>query len=149
MCLDSMVHDYASIRYDRREGMMKRKRNAAKTFRLAVLGVMLFLAGCTTGVPVKVMPYVGVTLYPPTDPTSVMVLQTDPLRPHQTLGHVIVEPEDTLSVEETERILRDTAAAMGANAVVIIANMGMKEGVNRWQTWGGQVISAVAIRYKD
>lgn len=92
------------------------KRNAARTLCLAVLGGMLFLAGCTSGVSVKVMPYVGVSLYPPKDPASVAVLQDDPLRPHKTLGHVIVEPEHTLSIEETEQILRDAAASMGPDA---------------------------------
>ncbi len=128
---------------------MKRKRNAAKMFRLAVLGCMLFLAGCASAVPVKIMPYVGVSTYPPTDPASVMVLQNDPLRPHKTLGHVIVEPEGTLSIDETEKILRHAAASMGAEAVVIMANMDMQAGADRWQMSGGHLITAVAIRYKD
>ena len=128
---------------------MKNKRNAARTFGLAVLGGMLFLAGCASAVPVKVMPYVGVSLYPPKDPASVAVLQDDPLRPHKALGHVIVEPEHTLSIEETEQILRETAASMGADAVVIMANMAMQAGADIWMTSGGHLITAVAIRYKD
>ncbi len=126
---------------------MKKKRS--KKFRLAVLFSMLILAGCTSAVPVKIMPYVGVTAYPPTDPASIMVLQSDPLRPHQTLGHVIVRPEDPLSFEEMDQVLRDAAASMGADAVVIIANMRMHAGANSLQMSAGHVISAVAIRYND
>jgi hypothetical protein len=126
--------------------MMKRNGNPATMYWFAFLG-MLFWAACTT--PVRIMPLVGASAYPPTDPASVMVMQTSPLRPHETLGHIVLEPENALSIEETERMLREAAAGMGAHAVVILANMKMEAGANSLQTSGGHVVSAVAIRYTD
>jgi hypothetical protein len=87
--------------------------------------------------------------YSPTDPTTVMILRTQPLRPFETLGQIILEPEAALPVPEMEQKLRQAAASMGANAVVIISDMTMLAGSHRSEASGGQIISANAIRFKD
>jgi hypothetical protein len=130
--------------------MMKRTENATKAFWFTVLVGMLFIVGCAAAPPVRILPLVGAPAYPPTDPVTVMVLRTEPQRPFETLGQVVLEPEgNALSVPELEQKLREAAASMGANAVVITADMTMQAGGNRMEQSGGQVVSAIAIRFKD
>ena len=54
-----------------------------------------------------------------------------------------------MSPVEIDQLLREAAGSMGANAVVMLANMNMVAGADSTQMWGGHVISAVAIRYTD
>ncbi len=133
---------------DRKEGMTMSTRHAMKTFSLGIFLCALFLAGCAVP-PVKIMPYPGVSSYPPTDPASIVVMETSPLRAHQTLGNVVLVPEHELSPSEVDQLLREAAGSMGAHAVIMLANMNMVAGANSAQMWGGHVISAVAIRYTD
>jgi hypothetical protein len=129
---------------------MKRTENATKPFWFTVLAGMLLIAGCATAPPVRILPLVGASAYAPTDPVTIMVLRTEPQRPFETLGQVVLEPEgNALSVPELEQKLREAAASMGANAVVITADMTMQAGGTRMEQSGGQVVSAIAIRFKD
>jgi hypothetical protein len=114
-----------------------------------ILVVVSLVAGCPTTNIVRIMPTVGTPVYPPTDPTTIMILRTQPLRPFETLGQIILEPEAVLPVPEMEQKLRQAAASMGANAVVIISDMTMLAGSHRSEASGGQIISANAIRFKD
>jgi hypothetical protein len=109
---------------------MNRKRFLACTALSLIVVVSLF-AGCTTTAnTVRIMPTVGMPAYPPTDPTTVMILRAQPLSPFETLGQIILEPEAALSVPEIEQKLRQAAASMGANAVVFISDMTMLAVVN-------------------
>jgi len=127
---------------------MKNKGYAGKAFWSIVLGSLLVIAACASP-PVRIMPFVGVSAYPPTDPANVMVLRTGPERPFERLGQIILEPEKPVSVQEIEQRLREAGAGMGANAVVIQADMTMQVGESRPEMAGGQIITAIAIRFKD
>lgn len=118
---------------------MKRKPYAIVIMLIAIVGSVMLLSGCTTVAPVRIVPTEGAPHYAPTDPASVMVLRADPLRPFENLGQVVLDPGGTLPVPEMEQKLRQAAARMGANAVVIISDMTMLKGP----------ILAFAIRYKD
>ncbi len=120
-----------------------------RTITGAVAASWLLTAGCVASVPVKIIPTVGLSSYPPTDPVSVTVLPVSPVRTHETLGQVVLEPVHPLSDAEINRLLRDAAGSMGAHAVVILANMNMQAGADWLQTSGGHIISAVAIRYTE
>jgi hypothetical protein len=128
---------------------MNRKRSLALTALTVVIAGVSLLAGCPAANTVRIMPAVGMPAYSPTEPATVMVLRAEPLRPFEILGHIILEPEDVLPVPELEQKLRQAAASMGANAVVITADMSMKVGSHRSEAAGGQVVDAVAIRFKD
>jgi hypothetical protein len=129
---------------------MNRTRILSWTALPVIIVAVSLFAGCTTTAnTVRIMPTVGMPAYPPTDPTTVMILRTQPVRPFETFGQVILEPESALSVPEMEQNLRQAAAGMGANAVVIISDMTMLAGSHRSEASGGQIISANAIRFKD
>ncbi len=122
---------------------------ARKAFLSMALCSLLISAACASP-PVRVLPLVGVPAYAPTDPSSIIVLRSEPPRRFQTLGQIIVEPEKPMPVPEIEQKLREAAAGMGANAVVIQADMTMQAGEDRQQQLsGGQVVTAIAIRFVD
>ena len=129
------------------------KRDTLITLLSAVLLAAL-VSGCNT-VYVQSKQYLGVPNYPPTDPASVQILQTQPTAPHVRLGEITLQPQGHPTKEEMEQKLRLAGARMGANAVVIVADRTMVFGavvMGPW--WGGtispetgRVIVGVAIRY--
>lgn len=118
---------------------MKRKLDALVILLVAICGSVMLLTGCASVAPVRIVPAEGVPHYPPTDPTSVTVLHSEPPRPFEILGQVILDPGHTLPVPEMEQKLRQAAASLGANAVFISSDMTTLKGP----------IFAYAIRYKD
>ena len=118
---------------------MKRKLDVLLILLVAICGSAMLLAGCASVAPVRIVPTEGTLHYPPTDPASVAVLRSEPPRPFETLGQVVLDPGHTLPVPEMEQKLRQAAASMGANAVFIISDMTTLKGP----------IFAHAIRYKD
>jgi hypothetical protein len=123
---------------------MKKKYRAA----LVVAAVAALLAGCATSSPVRVLPLVGATAYPPTDPESVAVLQAEPQIPYEALGQIVFEPQSAASMGDMEQKLRQAGASLGANAVIIKADLSMQAGAGSSQSSGSQVVSGIAIRYK-
>jgi hypothetical protein len=143
--LQSEVKDHEQI------NVMKRQ------IILALLGAVL-VAGLTTGcntVWVQSKQFLGVANYPPTDPASIQVLQTQPTTAHVRLGEVTLQPQGHPSKADMEKKLRLAASKMGANAVVIVADQTMVFGTTVMGPWWsqtaypdvGRVIVGVAIRY--
>jgi hypothetical protein len=122
-------------------------------FLLVVLG-LLFTTGCNT-VSVQSKQYLGVPSYPPTDPASVQILQTQPTVTNVRLGEITLQPTGNPTRTEMEQKMRAAAAQMGANAVVIVADQTMVFGASLMGPWWGRtitpdvgrVIIGVAIRY--
>ncbi len=112
------------------------------------------LSGCSF-VTVNSKPYLGVPVYPPTDPASVQILRGEPSRPHERLGEISLEPEGNPPTAEMEARLKEAGAQMGADAVVIVADTTRIMGGYVTGPWWdrqiypvyGRVIIAVAIRY--
>jgi hypothetical protein len=124
---------------------------------LNVLGAVLLASlatGCNT-VYVQSKQYLGVPNYPPTDPASVQVLQTQPTAPHVRLGEITLQPQGNPTKAQMEAKLRLAASKMGANAVVIVADQTMVFGATVMGPWWGRTVSpdvgrvivGVAIRY--
>jgi hypothetical protein len=124
---------------------------------LTLLGAVL-LAGLATGcntVYVSSKQYLGVPNYPPTDPASIQVLQTQPTAPHVRIGEVTLQPQGNPTKPQMEEKLRLAASKMGANAVVIVADQTMVFGATVMGPWWGRTVSpdvgrvivGVAIRY--
>ena len=130
------------------------KQSRISTSMLVVLAVMSILAGCSY-VSTETRHYLGVGSYPPTDPSRVEILRSEPQRHHERLGEVILEPEGDPSLAEMEARMRQGAAKLGADAVVIVADKTRLMGsylAGPW--WGrevyaqyGRVIVGVAIKY--
>lgn len=125
--------------------------NRAKTGNALTLAisVVLLLTACMTTNMVRVLPRVGMPTYPPTDPSTILVLREEPSAPHDVLGQIVIEPETVLPMSKIEQMLRQEAARMGADAVVIVSDMNMRVGESREEMVGGQVVAANAIRYRD
>ncbi len=79
----------------------------------------LALAGCAS-VTVQTHAYLGVPNYPPTTPAQVQIVTQQPKQPHERLGEIILSGEGNPSRDTLEKKLKEEAAKLGANAVVII-----------------------------
>ncbi len=116
--------------------------------------VISLLAGCSS-VAVRTVPFTGVPTYPPTYPDIVEVLRTAPMRPHDQLGEVYIEPEGNASVEAIEAGLQKGAAPLGADAVVIVSDRTGQIGGILETSWvkrellptPDRAIVGIAIRY--
>jgi len=93
-------------------------------------------------------PYFG-----PTDPARVDLLRREPRRDHIRLGEVWIRPSWRMDRFYVEGVLREKAARMGADALVIVADRYFREGVV-YSYWHGprrvykRQIVGIAIRYR-
>jgi hypothetical protein len=103
-------------------------------------------------------PY-GYHLYPqtprfaPTSPGEVELLRREPRRDHIRLGEVWIRPSRYADRYYVEGVLREKAAAMGADALVIVADRHLR-GPVVYDYWYGprrvyrRQIVGIAIRYR-
>ncbi len=114
----------------------------------------LALSGCAT-VSVSSSRYLGMPVAAPTDPAGVEILRREPRRRHVQIGEVILRPSGDPEVAKLERALREEAAALGADAAVVVRDTTRRMGSFVSGPWWsrshtpvyGRVIVAVAIRY--
>ncbi len=121
----------------------------------AVVVALFTTVGCNT-VSTSQIQYVGAPHYGPSNPATIEILRTAPTRPHVQLGQVTAEPSsDSVAVTQIEDALRQSAAKIGADAVVIVADHTQVTGtVVSGPLWArsvdrvtGRVIVGVAIKY--
>ena len=134
-----------------------------RSFPRVALGAALLLtclgalAGCAS-VDATTTQYVGAPRFPATDPEQVQILRFEPQRAHVRLGEVIVDAstEPAPPITEIESKLRDEAAKIGADAVVVVLDRVQPTGAYvtgpMWarsveQVTGRKVVG-VAIRYE-
>jgi hypothetical protein len=124
---------------------------------LAVLigsGILLLLTGCNT-ISMRSAAYLSSPNFPPTEPSSIEILQTAPTKPHVRLGEITAEPSGNPTKQEIQEKFQVAAAKMGANAVVIVSDRTQIMGGFVTGGWydrqimpvEGRVITGVAIRY--
>lgn len=75
----------------------------------------LFIIGCISP---KITPYTNI-LYPPTRPETVQVFQFTPSIPFEIIGEVEVSGAAAASRNRVERKLKEEAARIGGDAVVV------------------------------
>lgn len=118
--------------------------------------MLLQLSACQT-VSTTYTQDVGAPKYPPSDPAQIQILRTEPTRPHVRLGEVRAEPSSgNMDVTRIEDALRQEAAKLGADAVVVVYDRTQVTGAfvsGPW--WGrslqpieGRIVIAVAIKYQ-
>lgn len=125
-----------------------------KAKRLSILFLVMLLMGVIS----CYHPY-GYRLYPdsprfaPTFPGDVELLRREPRRDHIRLGEVWIRPNYRMDRFYVEGVLREKAAAIGADALVIVADRFFREGAV-FSYWHGprvvyeRQIVGVAIRYR-
>jgi len=120
-----------------------------------MLVALVAVTGCRT-VSVSSFQYVGGPTYAPSAPAQIQILRAPPTRPNIRLGEVRAEPSsDSVSVQQIEAKLREAAAKMGADAVVIVSDRNQVTGVFVTGPWYGRtvqqttsrVVIGVAIKY--
>jgi len=121
------------------------------------LSVPLLAAAVLAGISCY-RPY-GLRLYPdaprfaPTDPAQVELLRREPRRDHIRLGEVWIKPSPRMGRHYVEGVLREKAARLGADALVIVEDRVFREGVV-YNYWRGPMvvydrrIIGVAIRFR-
>ena len=82
---------------------------------------LLCLAACAN-IDAQTTEYVGVPHAAATDPASVEVLRSEPTRPHDRIGEIVLgaSTEPPPPVTEIEQKLREEAAKIGGDAVVVV-----------------------------
>jgi hypothetical protein len=128
---------------------------AMKAKRLSII-LLAALAGATAVSCYR--PY-GYHLYPqtprfaPTDPVTVELLRREPRGDHIRLGEVWIRPSPYADRYYVEGVLREKAAVMGADALVIVADRYLR-GPVVYDYWYGprrivrRQIVGIAIRYR-
>jgi len=123
---------------------------------LAAVIALLAATGCKT-VSITSTQYVGGPIYAASNPAQIQILRAPPNRPNIRLGEVTAVPSsDSVGVQLIEQKLRQAAAKMGADAVVIVSDRTQVTGAIVTGPWYGrsiqqttaQVVVGVAIKYQ-
>jgi hypothetical protein len=122
-------------------------------YKIAILVVLAaFFVSCS---PVRVRMFPGADRYPQTSPESVDLLRREPPRPHVAFAEIVYDPPNRASRQEVDWVLRERAARIGADALVIEV-----DNVFRGNVWSGiyrgrsqrvyrdHDIVGIAIRYR-
>lgn len=133
------------------------RRAVKQSLALPTLAALVVLGACAT-VNVTTTQYVGAPRYPPTEPTAVQILRTEPTAPHDRLGEVMVgaSTDPAPPIVEVEQKLREAAVKLGADAVVVVYDRVQPVAAYVVEPWWGQSIEsisgrrliAVAIRFR-
>lgn len=117
----------------------------------------LLLAGCSS-LSSHHLAYIGAPRSSATDATRVEILRGEPTRAHAKLGEVVVtaslDPSPT--IDKIEGRLRQEAAKLGADAVVLVQDRAENVGAVATGPWWsysisnvqGRVLVGIAIKYK-
>ena len=122
-----------------------RSRRLARPALLAALACAL--ASCTS-IDSHTTQYVGAPHQPPSDPARVEILRTEPTRPHDRLGEVMVDAsvDPAPPIAEVEARLRNEAAKIGADAVVIVYDHVQPVGAFVSGPWWGRTVDTITGR---
>jgi hypothetical protein len=123
-----------------------------KSLAIALLAVILVgSVGCFRTYGARYYPHMR--NFPPTHPAQVVLLRSEPRREHIALGEVWIRPRYDMDRYYVESMLKEKAARMGADAVVIVRDQFYREGVV-YNYWRGRRavyerhIVGIAIRYQ-
>jgi hypothetical protein len=122
-----------------------------------LVATLLALNGCAT-VDAQTTAYVGVEHPAPTLASEVVVLRTEPTRPHVRLGEVLIDAsvDPAPPITQVEEKLREESAKLGGDAVVVvydhIGTVGAYVSGPLWsrdiETIQGRKLKGIVIKYK-
>lgn len=139
--------------------MVMNKQIAITTAIYAVsLGFcLLTLAGCSS-FSARTLQYVGAPRPPSTVPSRIEILRSEPTRPYEKLGEVVIDAsiDPSPKIEKIEEAIRNNAAKLGADAVYLVHDQIHPVGVIVTGPWWspmastvrGRLIVGIAIKYK-
>ncbi|CAI8714064.1 MULTISPECIES: hypothetical protein [Pseudomonas] len=106
------MHLYSSLQFSRLQRPL---------LFAALIAIALALSACAS-VDAQTTAYVGVEHPAPTLPSEVQVLRTEPTRPNVRLGEILIDAtvDPAPPITEVEQKLREEAAKLGADAVVVV-----------------------------
>jgi len=123
--------------------------------RSKAIVLVLLAAVLVSCSPVRVRMFPGVGHFPPTSPQSVDLLRREPPRPHIAFAEIHYKPSPRISRHEVDWVLRERAARIGADALIIEVDNIYRESVWLSPYRRGlrsprfeRVIVGVAIRYR-
>ena len=88
-------------------------------FNTLLMATLLLMPACSP-VQVKSFRFLGAPEPPPTDPSQVEILRVPPFRRFERLGRIDAVPQsDNVDNAKIEDAIRQAAAKMGADAVII------------------------------
>jgi hypothetical protein len=112
----------------------------------AAVVALFAVTGCKT-VSISSTQYIGGPIYAPSDPAQIQILRSPPNRPNVRLGEVTAVPSsDSVPVQKIEAKLRNAAARMGADAVVIVSDRTQVTGAIVTGSWYGRTIQQTTAR---
>ena len=117
-----------------------------------ILVAVAMMASCASNPSVKMYP--GARHYSPTHPDQVELLRHEPRRAHMRFGEIRLEAAPRWSRFEVERILREEAANIGADALVIVVDNLYRDSVvtgfyrPHVRSYRERIIIGVAIRFE-
>ena len=122
----------------------------ARILALAVLA--LILVSCS---PVKVRLFPGAPRFAATSPEAVDLLRREPPRPHVAFAEIVYKTSPRVGRHEVDWVLRERAARLGADALIIEVDNIYRESVwispyrrvRRFPRYE-RVIVGIAIRYR-
>ena len=121
----------------------------------ARLMLALLLTACS-GISTRTQPYVGVPNYPPAEPKNVEILTTEPTRPKDRLGEIVLDISGEPSKSDIEKAIKEKAARLGADGAFIVYDRTHIFPVVFTDWWVQDVrqelqraIVAVAFKYKN
>lgn len=110
------------------------------------MAALLLLTGCAS-ISQRSNEYLGAPKYPPSNPATVQILQSEPQTAKERLGEIILTVDGNPKREELEKRLREGAAALGADAVFIAYDkMHVYPMVYGDWWWGPSYVSEDSVR---
>jgi hypothetical protein len=123
--------------------------------RSKIIVLVLLAAVLVSCSPVRVRMFPGTGHFPPTSPQSVDLLRREPPRPHIAFAELVYKPSPRVSRHEVDWVLRERAARIGADALIIETDNIYRESVwlspyrrARHVPRIERVIVGIAIRYR-
>ncbi len=107
-----------------------------KIIVIVLLSILSAACARTTGIDL----YPGAPRLAPTYPGEVVLLRHDPRRPHIQLGEVWIKPEPGWSPAFVENKLREQAARIGAQALVIVMDRHFRDRIVARYDWRSRVV---------
>jgi len=123
------------------------------------ISILALAAALVAGITISCYRPYGYHFYPdrprfePNHPADVDLLRREPRREHIRIGEVWIRPSRHMDRYRVEGILREKAAYLGADALVIVADRYTRDGVvyNYWygprRVYRRQIVG-IAIRYR-